>query len=155
MYKWVTCSVVMDENEHGSNIFCIARSDELVFIDTGMLNGHTSRFRETMEKHYGLETSTLYITHAHILAMNTFRDCEKVAAEAARPRFEAHKATDFNEERLIRMERLFPHIRGVREGEFLWPTIGVKSKHRHNSVVFNIHGGHSACSSSIYIPEEN
>ena len=108
---WVTGSVVMDENEHGSNIFCIARSDELVFIDTGMLNGHTSRFRETMEKHYGLETSTLYITHAHIdhiLAMNTFSDCEIVAAEAARSRFEAHMATDFNEERLSRMERLFP-----------------------------------------------
>ena len=59
MYEWVTGSVVMDENEHGSNFFCVARSDELVFIDTGMFNGQTSRFRETMEKDYSLETSTL------------------------------------------------------------------------------------------------
>ncbi len=84
--------------------------------------------------------------------MNTFSDCEIVTAEAARPRFEAHMATDFNEERLSRIEGLFPHI---REGEFLEPTIWVKFKHRHDSVVFNVHGGHSACSSSIYIPEEN
>ena len=159
MFKWVTDSVVMAENEHGSNIFCVALSDELIFIDAGMLNGYTSKFREAMEKHYGLETSTLYITHAHIdhiLAMNALSDCEIVAAEAARPRFEAHMATDFTDERLSRMEGVFPHIReGVREGEFLKPTTWVESRHRHNGVVFNVHGGHSACSSSIYIPEEN
>ena len=66
MYKWVTDSVVMAENEHGSNIFCVALSDELLFIDAGMLHGYTSSFREAMEKHYGLETSILYISHAHI-----------------------------------------------------------------------------------------
>ena len=61
--------------------------------------------------------------------MNTFSDCEIVAAEAVRSRFEAHMATDFTEERLSRIEGLFPHIReGVREGEFLETTTWVKSK---------------------------
>ena len=159
MYKWVSDSVVVAENEHGSNIFCVALNDELIFFDAGLLHGYTSKFREEMERHYGLEASTLYITHAHIdhiLAMNAFSDCEIVAAEAARPRFEAHMETDFTEERLSRMEGVFPHIReGVLEGEFLEPTTWVESRSGHNGVVFNVHGGHSACSSSIYIPEEN
>ena len=45
MYEWVTGSVVMDENEYGSNFFCVARSDELVFIDTGMLNARAPVYR--------------------------------------------------------------------------------------------------------------
>lgn len=159
MYKWVSDSVVVAENEHGSNIICVALNDELIFIDGGLLHGYTFKFRGEMERHYGLESTTLYITHAHIdhiLAMNAFSDCEIVAAEAARPRFEAHMATDFTEERLSRMEGVFPRIRdGVRDGKFLEPRTWVESRHGHKGVVFNVHGGHSACSSSVYIPEEN
>ncbi len=159
MYKWITNSVVMAENEHGSNIHCVALRDELVFIDAGMLNEYTLKFKEAMEVYYAKEASTLFITHAHIdhiLAMNAFSDCEIVAAEAARPRFEAHMATDFNEERLNRMEGVFPHIKeGIKEGEFLEPTTWVESKHEHRGIVFNVHGGHTACSSSVNIPEEN
>jgi len=158
MYKWVSDSLVMAENEHGSNIYCIALSDELVFIDSGMLNGYTFKFRESMEVYYGKEASTLFITHAHIdhiLAMNAFSDCEIVAAEDARPRFDTHMETDFNEERLNRMEGVFPQIKeGVREGGFLEPTKWVESRYRHKGLVFNVHGGHSACSSSVYIPDE-
>lgn len=159
MYKWVTNSVVMAQNEHGSNIFCVALSDELLFIDAGMLNEYSSKFKEAMEVYYAKEASTLFITHAHIdhiLAMNAFSDCEIVAAEAARPRFEAHMATDFNEERLNRMEGVFPHIReGIKEGGFLEPTKWVETNYEYKGIVFNVHGGHSACSSSVYIPEEN
>lgn len=159
MYKWITNSVVMAENEHGSNIFCVALSDELVFIDAGMLNGYTSKFKESMEVYYGLKASTLFITHAHIdhiLAMNAFSDCEIIAAEAAKPRFETQMATDFNEERLSRMENNFPYIReGIREGEFLEPTKWIESEYESRSIVFKVHGGHSACSSSIHIPGEN
>ena len=158
MYKWVTNSVIVAENEHGSNIYCIALSDELVFIDAGMLYEYSFKFKEAMEVYYGKEASTLFITHAHIdhiLAMNAFRDCEIIAAEAARPRVEAFIATGFNEERLCRMEGIFPHIReGVREGRFLEPTTWVESKHEYNGIVFKVHGGHSAGSSSINIPDE-
>ena len=86
MYKWITNSVVMAENEHGSNIFCVALSDELVFIDAGMLYEYTLKFKEAMEVYYGKEASTLFITHAHldhILAMNAFSNSEIVAAKAA------------------------------------------------------------------------
>jgi len=149
----------MAENEHGSNIFCVALSDELVFIDAGMTYEYTLKFKEAMEVYYGKEASTLFITHAHldhILAMNAFRGCEIVAAKAAKPRFDAHKAIDFNEERLNRMEGVFPHIReGVREGGFIEPTKWVVSIYEYKGIVFKVHGGHSACSSSIHIPEEN
>ncbi len=159
MYKWVTNSVVMAENEHGSNIYCISLSDELVFIDAGMLNEYTLKFREAMEVYYGKEASTLFITHAHIdhiRAMNAFSDCEIVAAEGARPRVNAPMAIDFNEERLSRMEGVFPYIReGVQDGEFLEPTKWVDANYIYKGVGFNVHGGHSACSSSVFIPDEN
>jgi glyoxylase-like metal-dependent hydrolase (beta-lactamase superfamily II) len=65
-------------------------------------------------------------------------------------------ATDFNEERLNRMEGVFPHIReGIKEGGFLEPTKWVETNYEYKGIVFNVHGGHSACSSSVYIPEEN
>ncbi len=159
MYKWITKSVVMAENEHGSNIYCVALSDELVFIDAGMLNGYTSKFKEAMEVYYGLTASTLFITHAHIdhiLAMNAFSDCEIIAAEAAKPRFETQMATDFNEKRLSRMENNFPYIReGIKEGEFIEPSIWVESEYEAKGIAFKVHGGHSACSSSIHITGEN
>jgi glyoxylase-like metal-dependent hydrolase (beta-lactamase superfamily II) len=158
MHRWVTDKVIVDENEHGSNITCIALDDELAFIDAGMLHRYTARSRESMESHFGLKASKLFITHAHIdhiLAMNVFSDCEIIAAEAAKPRFEAHMGTVFNEERLSRMESVFPHIReGVRDGEFVEPSTWVDSKHTYQGLVFNVHGGHSACSSSIHIPSE-
>jgi glyoxylase-like metal-dependent hydrolase (beta-lactamase superfamily II) len=158
MHRWVTDRIVVDENEHGSNITCIALEDELAFIDAGMLHGYTARFREAMESHYGLKASKLYITHAHIdhiLAMNVFSDCEIIAATVAKPRFDAHMRTVFEEERLLRMESVFSHIReGVRDGGFVEPSTWVDSKHTEQGLVFNVHGGHSACSSSIYIPDE-
>lgn len=159
MYKWITNSVVMAENEHGSNIYCVALSDELVFIDAGMLNGYTLKFKEAMEVYYGLTASTLFITHAHIdhiLAMNAFSDCEIIAAEAAKPRFETQMATDFNEKRLSRMENNYPYIReGIKEGEFIEPSIWVESEYETKGIAFKVHGGHSACSSSIRINGEN
>lgn len=158
MYQWVTDNVVLAENEHGSNIYCIASSYELVFVDAGMLHIYTSNFRKAMESHYGLKTSTLVITHAHIdhiMAMNVFSDCEIVAAKAATPRFEAHLATEFTEERLSRMEGVFPEIRkGVEYGGFLSPTIGVDKELNFGDLLFTVKGGHSACSSSINIGKE-
>jgi glyoxylase-like metal-dependent hydrolase (beta-lactamase superfamily II) len=65
-------------------------------------------------------------------------------------------ASDFNEERLSRMENNFPYIReGIKEGEFLEPTIWVESEYESKGIAFKVHGGHSACSSSIHIPREN
>jgi glyoxylase-like metal-dependent hydrolase (beta-lactamase superfamily II) len=87
--------------------------------------------------------------------MNVFRDCEIIAAASAKPRFEAHMGAVFDETRLSRMEAVFSHIReGVRDGGFIEPTTWVDSKQTDMGIVFNVHGGHSACSSSIYIPEE-
>ena len=158
MYEWVTESVVLAENEHGSNIYCIASPDELIFVDAGMLHGYTSEFRKAMEKHYGLKASTLMITHAHIdhiMAMNVFSDCEIIAASDSRHRFDAHMATDFTDERLQQMERVFPHIReGVEHGGFLEPTNWVEGGLVVGDTSFKVEGGHSACSSSVHIGDE-
>ena len=131
MYEWVTESVVLAENEHGSNIYCIASPDELIFVDAGMLHGYTSDFRKAMEKHYGLKASTLMITHAHIdhiMAMNVFSDCEIIAASDSRHRFDAHMATDFTDERLNKWSESSPTSgKGWSTEDFLNPQTGWKA----------------------------
>ena len=158
MYEWVTDSVVLAENEHGSNSYCIESQDELLFVDAGMLHGYTSEFRRAMEEHYRLKASTLLITHAHIdhiMASNVFNDCNIIAARAAAPRFEAHLATEFTEERLQGMERVFPDIReGVEHGGFIMPTRWVDEELTLRDITFRREGGHSACSSSIHVGKE-
>ncbi|MBN2336609.1 MBL fold metallo-hydrolase [Candidatus Bathyarchaeota archaeon] len=154
-YQRVADSVTLAENTYGSNVACTALEDELVFVDAGLLTSYTRRFRDAMERQYGRKASTLLITHAHIdhiYAMDAFSDCEVIAAEAAKPRFKRFLSTVYDEERLRAMERVFPYIRqAVEEGEMREPTKWVRGELLvGGSLRFNVEGGHSACSSSIY-----
>jgi len=76
----VSPSVVMLQNERGSNITCIALDDGLVFVDTGLSTEVAADFRKTMEARFKRPTQALLLTHGHldhIFAMGAFADFQK------------------------------------------------------------------------------
>jgi glyoxylase-like metal-dependent hydrolase (beta-lactamase superfamily II) len=159
-FEGVTESVVLAQNDYGANLVCVALEDELVFVDAGLHTGFTAGFRRAMEERFGLKASTLMMTHAHIdhlLGIGVFSDCDVVAAEAGRMRFERFLAAEYTEEMIQRAERVFPHFReSIELAELSMPTIWVKDRMvlGGGDVVFQLVGGHSSCSSSIHVIPE-
>lgn len=159
-FEDVTESIVLAQNDYGANLVCVALEDELVFVDAGLHAGFTAGFRRAMEERFGLKASTLMMTHAHIdhlLGIGAFSDCDVVAAEAGRMRFERFLAAEYTEEVIQRAERVFPHFReSVELADLSMPTTWVKDRMvlGGGDVVFQLVGGHSSCSSSIHVIPE-
>jgi glyoxylase-like metal-dependent hydrolase (beta-lactamase superfamily II) len=159
-FEDVTESIVLAQNDYGANLVCVALEDELVFVDAGLHTGFTAGFRRAMEERFGLKASTLMMTHAHIdhlLGIDAFSDCDVVAAEAGRMRFERFLAAEYTEEMIQRAERVFPHFReSIELAELSMPTTWVKDRMvlGGGDVVFQLVGGHSSCSSSIHVIRE-
>ena len=159
-FEDVTESIVLAQNDYGANLVCVALEDELVFVDAGLHAGFTAEFRSAMEERFGLKASTLMVTHAHIdhlLGVGAFSDCEVVAAEAGRMRFERFLAAEYTEEMIQGAERLFPHFReSIELAELSMPTTWVRNRMvlGEGDVVFQLVGGHSSCSSSIHVIPE-
>ena len=159
-FEDVTESIVLAQNDYGANLVCVALEDELVFVDAGLHAGFTAGFRRAMEERFGLKASTLMMTHAHIdhlLGIGAFSDCDVVAAEVGRMRFERFLAAEYTEEVIQRAERVFPHFReSVELADLSMPTTWVKDRMvlGGGDVVFQLVGGHSSCSSSIHVIPE-
>jgi glyoxylase-like metal-dependent hydrolase (beta-lactamase superfamily II) len=159
-FEDVTESIVLAQNDYGANLVCVALEDELVFVDAGLHTGFTAEFRRAMEGRFGSKASTLMMTHAHIdhiMGIGAFSDCEVVAAEAGRMRFERFLAVEYTEETIQSAERVFPHFReSIELAELSMPTTWVKDRMvlGGGDVVFQLVGGHSSCSSSIHVIPE-
>jgi glyoxylase-like metal-dependent hydrolase (beta-lactamase superfamily II) len=159
-FEDVTESIVLSQNDYGANLVCVALEDELVFVDAGLHTGFTAEFRGAMEERFSLKANTLIVTHAHIdhlLGIGAFSDCEVVAAEAGRMRFERFLAAEYTEEMIQRAERVFPRFReSVELAELSMPTTWVKDRMvlGGGDMVFQLVGGHSSCSSSIHVIPE-
>jgi glyoxylase-like metal-dependent hydrolase (beta-lactamase superfamily II) len=159
-FEDVTESIVLAQNDYGANLVCVALEDELVFVDAGLHTGFTAEFRRAMEERFGLKASTLMMTHAHIdhlLGIGAFSDCDVVAAEAGRMRFERFLTAEYTDETIQRAERVFPHFKeSVELAELSMPTTWVKDRMvlGGGDVVFQLVGGHSSCSSSIHVIRE-
>jgi glyoxylase-like metal-dependent hydrolase (beta-lactamase superfamily II) len=159
-FEDVTESIVLAQNDYGANLVCVALEDELVFVDAGLHTGFTAEFRKAMEERFGPKASTLIMTHAHIdhlLGIGAFSDCEVVAAEAGRMRFERFLAAEYTEETIQSAERVFPHFReSIELAELSMPTTWVRDRMvlGGGDVVFQLVGGHSSCSSSIHVIPE-
>jgi glyoxylase-like metal-dependent hydrolase (beta-lactamase superfamily II) len=159
-FEDVTESVVLAQNDYGSNLVCVALEDELVFVDAGLHTGFTAEFRRAMEERFGLKASTLIMTHAHIdhlLGIGAFSDCDVVAAEAGMMRFERFLAAEYTEETIQSAEMVFPHFReSIELAKLSMPTTWVKDRMvlGGGDVVFQLVGGHSSCSSSIHVIPE-
>jgi glyoxylase-like metal-dependent hydrolase (beta-lactamase superfamily II) len=159
-FEDVTESVVLAQNDYGSNLVCVALEDELVFVDAGLHTGFTAAFRRAMEERFGLKASTLIMTHAHIdhlLGIGAFSDCDVVAAEAGMMRFERFLAAEYTEETIQSAEMVFPHFReSIELAKLSMPTTWVKDRMvlGGGDVVFQLVGGHSSCSSSIHVIPE-
>jgi glyoxylase-like metal-dependent hydrolase (beta-lactamase superfamily II) len=159
-FEDVTESIVLAQNDYGANLVCVALKDELVFVDAGLHTVFAAEFRRAMEERFGLKANTLMMTHAHIdhlLGIGAFSDCEVVAAEAGRMRFERFLAAEYTEEMIQRAERVFPHFReSIELAELSMPTTWVKDRMvlGGGDVVFQLVEGHSSCSSSIHVIPE-
>jgi mRNA degradation ribonuclease J1/J2 len=125
-YQQVTDSVTIAVNEYGSNLVCLELEDELIFVDAGLLTSYTAKFRKAMEARTQKSASTLIMTHAHLdhlFGMGVFKDCNVVAAEASKPRFERFVTLEYNEEVIRDRERVFPHFRkAAAQAKLRMPT---------------------------------
>jgi len=156
-YDQVTENVTFFRLNQGSNLICIALDNELVFIDSGLNTIVARDFRREMEKKYERKTSMLILTHGHLdhfLGMGAFSDCRIFAAESGKPRFEKFVNLEFTEEILDNMGRVFPSIKvAVATAKLSMPNVWVKERKtygKNQELVFQIIGGHSCCSSTIY-----
>ena len=156
-YDQVTENVTLLRLNQGSNIICIALDNELVFVDSGLNTIVARDFRREMEKKYERKASMLILTHGHIdhfLGMGSFSDCRIIAAETGKSRFERFVNLGFTEEFLDNLSRVFPSIKvAVATAKLSMPNIWVKDRKvfgKNQELVFQVTGGHSSCSSTIY-----
>jgi len=156
VYQQVTDSVTVAVNEYGSNLVCLELEDELIFVDAGLLTSYTAEFRKAMEAITGKSASTLIMTHAHLdhlFGMGAFKDCNVIAAEASKSRFERFINLEYTEDVIRDRERVFPYFReAATQIELRMPTTLVKDTLTvgDDEIFFKVEGGHSACSSSVH-----
>lgn len=161
-YKEISKSVILFQNTWGSNSVCIALDDELIFIDTGLNTTNAANFRKVMEEKFNRKTSTLILTHGHIdhfLAMGAFSDIQVVAPELAKAGIEKFVNAEFTEQIITNMSSVFLGFReSIGEAKLFMPNKWMKDKMffgKNQEVVFQVVGGHSACSSTIHFVPEN
>ena len=110
-YQEISKSVVLFQNNWGSNLACIALDDELLFIDVGLNTTNAAKFRKAMEEKYKRKTSTLILTHGHIdhfLGMAAFKDVNVVAPELAKAGIERFVGLEFTDQIINNMASVFP-----------------------------------------------
>lgn len=160
-YQEISKSVILFQNNWGSNLACIALEDELLFIDTGLNTTNATKFRKAMEEKFQRKTSTLILTHGHIdhfLGMAAFKDVNVVAPELAKAGIERFVGLEFTEQIINNMANVFPGFReSVGEALPFMPQTWMNEKMtfgKNQEVIFKVVGGHSNCSSAIhYIPD--
>jgi len=158
----VSPSVVMLQNERGSNITCIALDDGLVFVDTGLSTEVAAGFRKTMEERFKRPTQALLLTHGHldhIFAMGAFAGVDVVATEAGRPLIEHQLAIEFDEKAIAVYTGIFPTFaEDVGTAAPFMPTVWFDKEivfgGEERPLVFRNTGGHSADSSYAYFAAE-
>lgn len=161
-YVDISPSVVMAQNNDGSNLTCIALDDGLAFVDTGLITETAARFRKAMEARFDRPTKYLLLTHGHIdhlFAMGAFDDVEVVAAEAEKPLFERQLAIEFDEAKTIAYTRIFPAFAdAVVSAAPFSPTIWVDGEREFgtgdNKLIYATTGGHTTGSSYVWLPSE-
>ena len=160
-YDQVTENVTLLRMNQGSNIICVALDDELAFIDASLNTIIARDFRKEMEKKYERKASTLILTHGHVdhfLGMDAFSDCKIIAAETGKSRFERLISLGFTKEYLDNLSRIFPSIKvAVATAKLSMPDMWVterKTCGKNQELVFQVTGGHSSCSSTIYYAKD-
>lgn len=161
-YKEISKSVVLFQNVWGSNSACIALDDELIFVDTGLNTTNIANFRKAMEEKFKRKTSTLILTHGHVdhfLAMGAFSDVLVVAPQFAKANIERFVKAEFTEQIINNMSNVFLGFReSIGEAKLFMPNKWMDGKMifgKNEEVIYQVVGGHSACSSSIHYKPEN
>ena len=161
-YVDVSPSVVMAENQWGSNSVCVALPEGLVFVDTGLSTEAAARFREAMEKRFARETMVLVLTHGHLdhlLGMAAFVDVPVLAAETGRDLFGQQLGIEWTDKAVDVYAGIFP---GFRESlatarpflPGLWFGSEMSIGNGEERLEIRNTGGHSSCSSVLWFPAE-
>lgn len=159
----VSSSVVMVQNDRGSNITCIALESGLYFVDTGLSTELATDFRNAMEKRYDKPTAGLILTHMHLdhfLAMGAFSDVPVVAASAGRPLMDRQLAIEWTDQNIAVYNGIFPTFaEDIVTARPFSPTVWVDTEIQlgtsDSMIVFRNTGGHSSCSSFVHFPAES
>jgi glyoxylase-like metal-dependent hydrolase (beta-lactamase superfamily II) len=161
-YVDVSPSVVMAENQWGSNSTCVALPEGLVFVDAGLNTEAAGAFRAAMEKKFGKKTLALVLTHGHLdhfLGMGAFSDVPVIAAETGRGLFEKQLSIEWDEKAIEAYAGIFTGFRESIEtvSPFL-PTIWFQGSMTlgNGDKVLKIQrtGGHTSDSTVLEFPAE-
>jgi len=160
-YVEISKSIVLAQNEFGSNSICISLENELVFVDAGMNGAIASTFRRSMEEKFGKKSSALILTHGHIdhfFGMGAFSDLEVIAPANSKSRIERFVNAEFTDEIVANFELYFPTFtEAAKVAKLFMPTLWYNDKLEFGSnkeLLIKIVGGHTNCSSSIYLQSE-
>jgi len=160
-YEEISKSVVLAQNKFGSNSVCVSLEKELIFVDAGMNATIASAFRKSMEDKFEKKASTLILTHGHIdhfFGMGAFSDLKVIAPAMAKPRIERFVKAEFTEEVIANFERYFPTFtEAAKVAKLFMPTIWYDDEMElgnKKEILIQRIGGHTNCSSSVYLKSE-
>ncbi len=160
-YEEISKSVVLAQNEFGSNSVCISLENELIFVDAGMNTTIASEFRKNMELKFGKKASTLILTHGHIdhfFGMGAFSDLKVIAPTASKEKIERFVIAEFTKEIVASFEIYFPTFtEAAKVVKLFMPSIwfeNTRTLGKNKEIQIQVTGGHTNCSSSIYFQPE-
>ncbi|MHA1557402.1 MAG: MBL fold metallo-hydrolase [Candidatus Heimdallarchaeota archaeon] len=160
-YEEISKSVVLAQNEFGSNSICISLENELIFVDAGMSTTIASEFRKNMEAKFGKKASTLILTHGHIdhfFGMGAFADLKVIAPTASKEKIERYVKAEFTKEIVASFEIYFPTFtEAAQVAKLFMPSVWFEDKMslgKNEEILIQITGGHTDCSSSVYFKPE-
>ncbi len=149
------------DGETGGNVGVIELSETSIAVDA-QYPGSAKKFRAAIPKVTDKPLSHLLLTHVHgdhVFGNMVFKDLEIVSHRRLWEKMEASLKNEWTPENLQKMldtyKRDAPERWWLFEGlEIVVPTTTFKDKCEIEDVEFIHFGGHSDCSSIVYLPDE-
>lgn len=144
------------------NASAIIMNNFIIVIDTLLFPRQSKEFREKLEKKYRLPVKYLFITHYHsdhFLGIASFKDVEFFGSSTLIENLNKRKKENWTEEAFEEWKKSeSEYTEFINEIEILIPKIGFDEKRvitdNDLHVEFYISGGHTACSSYAYFPND-
>ena len=149
------------DGETGGNVGVIELSDTAIVVDA-QYPGSARKFRAAIQRVTGKPLSHLLLTHIHgdhVFGNMVFRDLEIVSHRRLWEKMEEGLKKEWAPASLEKMLETYrtetPERWWLFEGlEIVVPTTTFTDSWEIEGVKFTHHGGHSDCSSTVYVPDD-
>jgi cyclase len=149
------------DGETGGNVGVIELSDTAIVVDS-QYPGSARKFRAAIPRVTGKPLSHLLLTHIHgdhVFGNMEFRDLEIVSHRRLWEKMEEGLKKEWAPASLEKMLETYrtetPERWWLFEGlEIVVPTTTFTDRWEIEGVKFTHHGGHSDCSSTVYVPDD-